>query len=326
MSNQERSAFIRELKKNKAALAATAKEDLAMSGGFLSDEDLIKLMKLSENKQQFQAKLSRVRYGIDKNKDPYFAFNYVITQGSFLGTAVSVFVGMGGKNAEDRKKNAAKLYRILQSLDVDTTKWKSSADEVIEKTVQVADDLTSSKPSLILSLNTWGEDKKAKPPKPPRLGVEVVSLSSPASSAPTSHTDDSETEYEDVEGTEEETEDLMAMAEQADADGEVEHAFLEAAAAEYDLAPDQYDTWVELVEAINEAAHEASGDEEEPAINGDDYVGYECEFNADGTVFTVTCSGYDADTQLFTVTDDDGNEYETSFDNLDFGNGYGVEG
>jgi hypothetical protein len=259
--NAERSAFLRDLKKRTNELAAAAKKEA--TSGFLSDEELINVLGLSETKKQFVTKVSRVRYGLDKHKTPYFSFNYVITDTEGEGTSVSTFFGLGGKTKEEREKKDARLCATFQRLGIDTTKFSTAT--VTDKLVESADKLTMDKPIVVLSLYTWGDD-----PKKPRLGVDIVSVR--ANKGPKGKSKPAEDEVEE----------------------------------------EQYEN-AEESEEVEEAEEEAED------IDYASYVGYEAEFDTGEAVITVAATEYDEENGLFTVEDENGDQYEASFEDLNFG-------
>lgn len=199
-ANPEKSAFLRDLKKRTGELAAAAKKEATVA--FLKDEEIIENLGLSDVKQQFRTKVSRIRYGLDKHKSPYFAFNFVITEGEHEGTTVSQFYGLGGKTKEERTKKDERLCAAFQRLNVNTMKWTPA--NVSDKLVESADALTESKPDVLLSLYTWGDD-----PSDPRLGIDIISVLSSKGPAKKGKAKDEEeaseedAQYEDAEESEE---------------------------------------------------------------------------------------------------------------------------
>ena len=167
-SNPEIAAFRRELAKRKAELNEAAKKQA--SSGFLTDEEIIESLGLDENRTQYLTKVSRVRYGLDKHKSPYFAFNYTISQGEHEGTSVSQFFGLGGKTKAERAKKDERLCANFQRLGYDTTSWKG---DVTDKFVESADEMTLNKPSVRLALYTWGDDND-------RLGIDIIGVGKPS--------------------------------------------------------------------------------------------------------------------------------------------------
>lgn len=261
-ANPERSAFLRSLKQRQNELAESAKKEA--STPFLSDEETIELLGLSETRQQFRAKVSRVRYGLDKHKNEYFSINYVLTEGEHEGTTVSQFYGLGGKTKDERAKKDARLCGAFQRLNVDTTKWAPT--KVSDKLVESADMLTETKPNVVLSLYTWGDD-----PDDPRLGIDITSCGAPTPVK----------KGKPAKAEEEEEED------------------------EYEEADEE----------------EVEGEEEETEEGEDlsEWVGYEASFDTGDGAVSVSTTEYDANTGLFTVEDENGDLYEASFEDLDFG-------
>jgi hypothetical protein len=190
-NNAERSAFLRDFKKRKAELAEAAKKEA--SSGFLTDEEIIESLGLDETRQQFLTKISRVRYGLDKHKSPYFAFNYTITSGDNEGVSVSQFFGLGGNTKAERQKKDERLCATFQRLDVNTTKWKAA--EVPDKMVEAANKMTLEKPSVRIALYTWGDDVDN-----PRLGIDIIGVVKGSDTEAPPEDD----QYEEVDSEEEE--------------------------------------------------------------------------------------------------------------------------
>ena len=71
--SKERSAFIASLKKDAAMLKKAASKKV--SSGFMDEEELIETLGLTDEKKNFRMRLTRVVYGVDKNKNKYFSFN-----------------------------------------------------------------------------------------------------------------------------------------------------------------------------------------------------------------------------------------------------------
>lgn len=301
----ERSAFIRDFKKKEKELAEVAKE--SVGGGFMTDEEIVETLGLSDVKKQFVTKVSRVRYGTDKNKNPYFAFNFTIAQGEHEGITVSQFVGLGGKTKADRQKGMKRLCGLLQRLDYDTTQWAVSESAV--NAVDAADELTQNKPGVRLSLGVWGDNKD-------RLNIDVVGMTGETASsngAPSKPAPKAKTE------TKVSMETLGAKAD--DGDEEAEET-LTTAATSANVDPDDFDTWMDLGVHLDKEGSSSDSEDSDESSEAEDYsewVNYEATFNSEETgELTVTTTSYDADTELFTVTDEDGNDYECEFSDLTF--------
>jgi len=303
--NNERSAFIRDLKKKEKELAEVSKE--SVGGGFMSDEELIETLDLNPNaKKQFITKVSRVRYGTDKNKNQYFAFNFTISQGEHAGLTVSQFIGLGGKNKADRQKGMKRLCGLLQRLDYDTTSW--NATELVVNCVEAADEMTANKPGVRLSLGVWGDAND-------RLNIDVVGIVSDSSASPS---ESKKTSTVKVEGYKE-------VGERADNGEEDAESELTEEAESRGLDPDEYESWSDLGEALDklqaDAEQKKGNNDSSDEIDYLEYVGYEATFNSDETgEMIVTTSSYDEDTGLFTVVDEEENEYECEFSDLEFDN------
>jgi hypothetical protein len=245
----EKSAFLRDLKKRQKELSEVAKEEQA--GGFLTDEDIINMLGLDETKSGYVTKLARVRYGLDKNKSPYFAFNYTIVEGEHKGTTVSRFVGLGGRTKDDRAKGMKQLMGTFQRLDVDTTKWKANQVDVM--CVETAEALTKARPNVNITLSTYDRADGSK-----GLSVDVQGLGTPTSSNGAAKPARSLKKEADTESTK-----YSAMGLDADDEGVDTHADLEALAKVHGMDPDEFDTWEKLGQALDAAEASAEADEEE---------------------------------------------------------------
>ena len=220
---------------------------------------------------------------------------------------VSQFVGLGGKTKKDRQKGMKRLCSLLQRLDYDTTQWSDS--ELVLNCVEAADELTENKPGVRLSLSVWGEQKD-------RLGIDVVGMvSNSAPKASSSKAAPKKSSNVKLEGYK----DLGVKADEGDEDAEAE---LTKEAEEKSIDPDEYESWEDLgaeLDSLLEAAENANEDDSDSDEDMSEYVGYEAVFNNDEIgEFTVTTTGYNETTGLFTVEDEEENTYECEFSDLTF--------
>lgn len=173
MATNERSEFLKNFESHKKAAASAAKVE--SSGGFLSNEEIANSLDLSENtKKVFEAKLSKVRYGNDKNNDPYFSFDYVLRSGK-KGMQIGEFFGLApGKTKQEKERYSKRMERLFgnfQRFGIDTTKWTDA--QVIKGLVDSADKLTEEKPCLQLGLGKYVDPKT----KAVFVNFNVVSVS-----------------------------------------------------------------------------------------------------------------------------------------------------
>ena len=331
-ASTERSAFIRDMKKRQAEMTETAKTEA--SSGFLSDQDIIALLELDDTKKQFRTKISRVRYGKYKEgKEIYFAFNWVIIDGIHKGVTISKFVGMEGKTKTDREKKYKQLFGTFQRLDVDTTQWEP--DDIVENAVEAADTLSKKKPGCLLSLSTWGDD-----PEDLRLNIDIVSMlkiteeeaedDTPKTSAKMKtkvkrgHTPEPIT---DANGNK-----YAAMGMDIDQGDDSHIDAMEEVCITYGFDSSEYGDWESLgkaldkrIQEVNDGGEEYVADEVKSAIDFNEYVDCEATYNSGEAEIKVSTTAYDSDSEMFSMVDDNGTEYEGEWNDLDFGNGYGEE-
>lgn len=196
MSTKERSEFLKEFEKHKTAAAKAAKVETGSA--ILSDAEIAKTLDLSENtKKVFDAKLSRVRYGKDKNKNLYISFDYVLLSGK-KGLQLGQFIGLD-KTSDKYDKNLERVFGTMQRFGIDTTKWNAS--NAIKNFLDAADALTEEKPSFKLGLSKYIADAKKG-----IIFINYSILSLIEDQEEESDEEVEEDEYEEVEETEEESE------------------------------------------------------------------------------------------------------------------------
>ena len=323
---KERSAFVKEFSKQAKDLADVAKE--TQGGGFLSDEDIIETLGLTaDTKKQVRTRVTRVAYGIDKNRNPYFSFNWGITSGPNAGLIISKFVGLGGKTKDDRVKRLKQLVSTFQRLDIDTTKWP--APKVMQLAVDNADTLTTEKPGVLLALSTWGDDND-------RLNIDIVGMfdasaetkPAPSDVPPSTNGSASSKAASKAKAAKAENVATKYAAMGLDTDNEDADHSEELSGLGTDLGITGMDdmSWEELGAAIDAASVPEEQELPDPLgdIDFESYVGFACKFNTGDDEVDVTPVSYDADAEIFSLEDEDGNEYEDAWQNMDFGEGYGV--
>ncbi len=303
-ATNEKSAFLREMKKKQKELASSAQKEATTS--FLDDGQIIELLGLGADvKRQVRTKVSRVGYGLDKNKNLYYSFNFVIIEGEHKGTTISKFIGLGGDTKEQRERRGDDLYRTFQRLDVDTTKWSTA--KIAELSVDAADALTAEKPGALLSLSTWGD-------KHDRLNINVVSIFETDSKDAPSSPEDSEESDTDT--------DFTAMGKEADDAGNTSHTVMESEANKRGIDPDEYSDWESLGVVLDGGFVPEVGDAD---IDFNEYVLCDAKYNSGDGEVSVSVTAYDADSNMFSLEDTNGEAYEAQWGELDFGNGFGEE-
>lgn len=324
--SKEEKAFLAKTKSKAAEMVNVAKEKQA--GGFMDDDEIIEVLELSHVDDQdfktFKCQLIAASFATNKSGDPYFRFAWRIAEGDNVGITFSKYLGLGGKNKEDRAKEYKQLFGTLQRLDVDTTEWVK--DEVMVNAMQAAKQLSSDKPGCIIGLCYWckkiGDEED--PESDPRLNININGLFDASSlkkgfKPSSSNSSDSSEEYEDDD-------DRTFAQIGAECGPEEECPLLASEAKANDLDPDEYETWEELGEALDALSEESEEDEEfdpTPYLNKTDPWPAEskwisAEFDTGDGVITVYPVSYDAETQLFDLVDYDENEYSAEFEALTF--------
>lgn len=205
--NKERSAFIASLKKDASMLKKAAQKKV--SSGFMDEEELIETLGLSDVKQNYRMRLTRVAYGIDKNKNKYFSFNYVIIDGKHRGVPVGVdYIGIPSDDKAQAEKRYERIMSTFQRLGVDTTKWKDA--QIPENCVATADLLTDEGTGVLGSLYTYDGSNG------PRAGMNILSIFPVDEAAPKGKAKASDEEEESQEEEEEEVEEEEEETEVAD--------------------------------------------------------------------------------------------------------------
>ena len=266
-------------------MAAAAKTEVG--GAILSHTEFIELLGMEpEEKYVRQARLTRVGYGIDKNKKPYVSFNYALTDNPGKGVPIpGGFYGLDTKNKEQARKDAERIMGEFQRLGYDTKDWTPA--NVAENAADCADELTKEKPYLTVSLSMWVPDD---PEKESRVNCRIVSLGKAEDEEEEEELDEEEGEEE--EGDEEESDEEEEESEEEDEDGEEEEESEE---------------------------EESEDEEEEEEIDWSEYVGYEATLTVDDEEITVTTTKWKKKDGVFIVADEEGTEYEATPDELTWG-------
>jgi hypothetical protein len=248
-----------------------------MTRSFLSDAEVMELLQLEEEvKSLFVAKLTRCTDGNDKNGIPYIILNFVITEGEHRGVSLSKYLTLDMDDQKRLERELKTLCMFLQNLGKDTTEWE---DDIVEKIYEACDELTAEKPSCRLSLSKYVHTNDTE-----YLNMNVVGLISAT--------------------TEEDSED-EPKEDKPVAKSKAGKAVAKPKAASKKAEPEP----------------EVEEDDDEPADDTDysEWVGYECSFVADedtGEIVEGSTTNYDADSNLFTVEDANGDQYEIYPDDL----------
>jgi hypothetical protein len=327
--SKEEKAFIASMKAKGAELASVAGQ--AQGGGFMDDEQIVEALGLSHaddgHKPVFKCQLTTVGFGKNKSGDNYFRFAWKIADGEHAGITFSKYIGLTGKNKTDRERNFKQLFGTLQRLGVDTTSW--GKDEVMLNAVKSAKKLTSEKPGCLIGLCYWckkiGDEED--PESSPRLNIDINGLFD-ASNLKKGFSPSESSEGSSDDGSNESFASIGAGVDEA---GEESCPILENAAKANGFNPDDYETWEALGEELDaipfDDETDAEGEEgfdpsqylndnENWPEDSADWIG--AEFNTGDGVITVYPIDFDAETELFTLVDDDDNEYSAEFEALTF--------
>ena len=324
MTTDSRSAIIAKLKKNKAAIKEAAKK--THGGAFLSDREFMDLIGVPEEpgtKVIVAAQLTRFRNGIDKNGQIYFAPNYVITEGEHTGTPFSEFIGI--PDDKEKAKNAINsLFRILQNLGVSTTDW--DANDLEDNLINSAEELSESKPAVRVAISRYINPNDENNH---RMNLSVMGAV-PSAPAGKKASKSSKPVEEDEEVEDEETEsevDLTQLGESADEGDDDAITKLTELAEEAGLDVDDYpNSWASLAEALAESSEEESEEvEEEEESPPPKKVSKGKAPKPKGTkgkadlgegMVAIRVSSYNAETDEYVVTDNAGDDYEISADDI----------
>lgn len=257
MTADVRSAFIKKLNANKKVLKESAKK--SHTSTFLTDEEVCNLLDLDEKvKKIFNAKLTRINSGFDKNGVPYMSVNFIVAEGEHRGTPFSKYHSLDDKDKERYQREVDSICRIYQTVGIDTHSWDDA--KVAENIFDTAEQLNADKPGVKVALTRYvGANGD-------RLNISYIGKTS----------------------------DSMH-----DAADEVEH--------------DEADE-VEESEEIEETEEET--EEESDDADWSEWVGYEATTDLGEGAVTVTTKEFDAEKGSFTVTDENGEDWEVFPDDL----------
>lgn len=336
MTTDSRSAIIAKLKKHKAAIKEAAKK--THGGAFLSDREFMDLIGVPEEpgtKVIVAAQLTRFRHGIDKNGQIYFAPNYVITEGEHTGTPFSEFIGIPvtGAAVQDngKAKNAINsLFRILQNLGVSTTDW--DANDLEDNLINAAEELSESKPAVRVAISRYINPNDENNHRM-NLSVMGAAPSAPAGKKTSKSSKSApvgvEEYYEEITGESEDEEvDLTQLGESADEGDDDAITKLTELAEEAGLDVDDYpDSWASLAEALAGSSEEEDEESEEVEEESpppkkvskgkaSKPKGTKGKADLGEGMVSIRVSSYNAETDEYVVTDNAGDDYEISADDI----------
>lgn len=309
------SDFVKASKSLGKEMVAANKEKAA---SFLDDSAICDVLGLKENtKSMFDAILTSVRTGVDKNKNSYIAFDYTLTSGK-KGLVVGDFIGLPKDNKKSRESKmkivAMKLNQLGHNLD------KYDANSIMQAVEDAAKALTAEKPACTIALSRY-----VRPDKSSSVNSSIVSVSDSASAA-----EATEAAIDSGEPIDFLT--LGTLADDGDADA---INSLTELAGTLEVDADDYPTWSDLaayaaeeltvasVEEVEAEEEEASDDTTEYAdveeVSDEDKAYYESCIEYPGTFLddsdepiTGIASEYDPETNQITLVDDAGTEYTLS--------------
>ena len=257
MAVDVRSAFIKKLNANKKVLKESAKK--TFSANFLSDQEVCDLLDLDEKvKKVFNAKLTRINTGFDKNGIAYMSMNFIIAEGEHRGTPFSKYHSLDDKDKTVYTREIDSICRVYQTLGIDTHSWSDA--KIAESIFDTADTLTASKPGVKVGLTRYVGGNGD------RLNISFIGQTNNSSQ---------------------------------DATDEIEH--------------DADEVETEEVEEAEEAEAEAEASDD---TDWAEWVGYEATTDLGDGEVTVTTKEWDADKGAFTVTDENGEDWEVFPDDL----------
>lgn len=321
MAIAKKSAFVSSLAKKSSVIQKAAKT--VQGGAFLSDQEVLDLLEVpDEGKLVINAKLTRIRIGVDKNGDAYFSPNYTVAEGEHKGTPFSEFIGLGSKlPIETFEQRVNSVMRILQNLGVDTVDWDYDGEELLAAIEESANELTAAKPGVKVALTRYIPKDESKEH---RLNISVMGLTN------SSLHDDSDDEDEETPKRnnppkktskpepEDETDDEPSLSEigaAADDGDEEAQEMLTALAEEAGLDINDYGPWADLAEALEstDAKSEEESDDEAVASKP---AGTKGKADLGDGLVQVTVVSYNEDTNEYVVRDKAKDEYEISADDI----------
>jgi hypothetical protein len=286
-----------------AKRAALLKEAASVkSTSSMRDDAVVELFGLGKNKKSttINATFVKCRFGVDKNKNDYFAFDFVCNDPRAAGAQFGPYFSIKGDN-EDVLKAMKRIMRFLQDLGFDTASWKNPEKDIF-KAIR---ELNAKSIPVKLSLNIWGTNDD-------RLDFQVVGL----------NTEPEEFTQEDTHTVS--TEDWLVLGDLADtdesADGDAALTALSAKAEELGVDPNDYPTWVSLAEYIlanssSEETTEETTEEDTGTEPGPHWVGEEATWIEYDVIVQVTdCNEKKKMFTVYSPTDED--SFEVNYTDL----------
>jgi len=197
----QRSEFLKGLKKDAAALYKAAQTEAPT--GYMEDDEILERLGIEDDETRVTvtAKLVRVSYGFDRNKNQFIRSKFVVTEGEHKGLPIpGDFFSLKKDDKEKYQKTLERVCGFLQRLGYDTMSWEKK--DVPENVLDSADELTSQKPVVMLSVGAWERNDESL-----GLNTNIISLVDSESDSSSPEDDDAEEseegeEQEDVEGEE----------------------------------------------------------------------------------------------------------------------------
>lgn len=150
------SQFLARLKKKKSVLASAAK---STPQGFMDDAEVIALFELDKSSKTVDFQISKIGFGIDKNKNEFFNFVYVVTgPDEYKGTRLSENFILDAKDEDRQQKAANRMYQRFQRFGYDTSEWA----DALEQLFAAIDEVNEAKPTGIMTVGSYTPPVKKK--------------------------------------------------------------------------------------------------------------------------------------------------------------------
>lgn len=313
MSTISKSDFLKQAKSLGKEAVAANKEKAAP---FLKDTEICDILDLKENvKKNFESRLTKIRYGIDKKKNPYFSFDFILLSGR-KGMMVSEFIGIPKDDKDTRHKRLKVLLIKMQQLGV--TVEDATPANIMEKLVEASDRLTETKPQVTIALSRYVMANKSS-----SINLQIISMNDEVT----------EEEAREVAVEAGQPQDFLSLGTLADnGDKDAIDALTEVAST-LEVDPNDYETWEAFATYATEeltvpSPEEATSEEEytdtvevsaEDIEYGESCVGYEGSFtDEEGDTITGTVDSYDPETNTCMFTGEDGTEYQLPMSEVSF--------
>ena len=308
--------------KNASSLGKEAvKANKEKAAPILEDNEIAQILDLSENiKKTFEARLSKIRYGLDKNKNRYFAFDFILMSGK-KGLKIGDFLGLPKDDKETREKRLKIILVKLEQLGYSIE--DATPANILQKMVEAADQLTADKPYATLGLS-----KYVRPDKTASINNTIIAMSDSPS----------EEEQQEIAVAAEQPIDFISLGELADNEDPDAGVALTAIAEQLEVDVNDYETWAAFAayaheelsipeEEEAEESSEESSEEYEEVVEvsaedieyGESCVGYPGTYtDEDGDSISGTVDAYDSETNNATFTGEDGTEYSVPMGDIAF--------